>query len=254
MDIPGWPDAFRNANRIAFDIEPDELDARWWAERVHAVTSLLPLDFAEALCARAPGSASFRYGHISRKTGSISLALEGADAGRLWLQATVLEVSNTRSLLSDVWVDPKARRRGVGKALLSNLVEMSRMLGISIVRLDARDIGGYHWAAAGFRPLSPSWRDIRDYAIRQIAYLSLDPARQAEVTRLLIEAENHPFGIQRIARLRDRVPDPMSDPMARELTTLGRAMLVGSSWTGELNLADTDQMALYEEWLRNVPN
>jgi len=249
-DIPGWPEAFRAGNRVTFEREPTEADARWWGERIFASTGWLPLDLAERLCAGMPGEATFRYAFISRATESLLLRADGTDAiGPIWMHATVLEVGSARFLLDRLEVDPRWRRHGVSRTLVRNLVEASQLLGIRIIRIDAEGDGGYHWAGAGFLPVRGTWREIRDYAVRQMPRLGLDPARQNQVLKLLVDAEEAPELLWTVASMTDPVMDRYSDPMAGQQTTLGRALLVGSKWSGELNLEDRVQMARLEEWL-----
>jgi GNAT superfamily N-acetyltransferase len=250
QQIAGWPEAFRNANRIRFGTEPAEADARWWMDKIFRPTGCLPLDLAERLCARAPGEASFVYAFISHATESFDLAMEGTgETGRIWLHAAVLELRGSRLLWDGVRVDPGWRERGVSRTLAGNLVALCRQLAVRTIRIDAEEIGGYHWANAGFVPATGEWRNIRDYALRQVPRLGLSPERVASIVQLLVELEQDPSTLWTIARLPDRVLDPTSDPMARTHTTLGRALLVGAEWTGELNLDAVLQIARFEEWL-----
>jgi GNAT superfamily N-acetyltransferase len=249
-EIPGWPEAFRSGNRVTFEQEPTEADARWWGKRIYASTGWLPLEFAEHLCARMPGEASFTFAFISEATESLLLRADGEDAiGPIWMHATVLEVGGSRFLLDQVKIHPRWRRRGVSRTLVRNLVETSKRLGVRIIRVDAEGDGGYHWAGAGFLPLRGAWRDIRDHAIRQLTRIGLPLSRQDEVLKLLVAGDDAPELLWTVASMTDEVVDRYADPMTGGPTKLGRALLNGCRWSGELNLEDPVQTARLEEWL-----
>lgn len=249
---PGWPDRFQGSNLLRFE-RPVTLEAAiWWHRRFAGPHGLWPLEMAEHLTGSAPGEATYTYRYVDPLREEFDLVATGhAGPQRLWLHNTVLELADAAFLLDRVEVSAPNQRRRVARTLCAATVGTARLLGLSSVRVSARDVGGYVWARAGFLPQPGAWMEIAGHATRQLRRIErLSDADFLAAQALLADLRRDPAALNALARLDTPVPNPerreTSDP---ETVPLGAALLIGASWDGELPLAPGPAMDTFVEWL-----
>jgi hypothetical protein len=250
--IPGWPDKFSSDNRVRFERLPTELDAAWWADRFFRPLGLYPVDIAEKLCARAPGDKTFTYRYIDHLSESFDLAISTSDeVGRIWFHAPVLELKRDWFLWDRVEVSGRRRGHAIAKQLARDLYDVARMLEVSSIRIAAEDVGGYLWARAGFVPDKGAWTALAQHMIVRLTQFQrhLSPERFSQVVELVKRGADAPWLIHAVALLADEVPS--GDPDVPGKIDLGKALLVGSEWTGTINLGNALERERFEEWLNS---
>jgi hypothetical protein len=178
---------------------------------------------------------------------------EGAgDQGRIWYSNAALELLDDRFLWDMVRADQ--RGMGVAKKIAKNLYDATLEFGLSRITVATEDVGSYLWARAGFIPERASWQGLKVDLYRRFVslrrHMSQDSARLVEGI-IAGDAHDDPFLVQVIARLDDRVPARVTrDPMNPEMVELGKEMLVGLHWVGNLDVATEIRRRRFEEWLR----
>lgn len=259
LQPPGWPERFCSSARVTFERPVGVRDAAWWARTFVETHGLFPEDFAERLSRGAPGEKSFAFEWIRAADESFALKMEGSEGNRtIWFHGSDLTVQGGIFKDAVVYQDRldvalEHRGRRYAQAIMRPIVEMAELLGVTRLSLDAQDIGGYLWAAAGAVPKG-SWTDIaravspRLQRLRRRGEITIE--RQDQVSDMLARGDRDPRLLWAIARL----PDPVTstharNPMDPETISLGKELLIGVSWKGEFNLSDTVSRAALRDWL-----
>ena len=141
-------------------------------------------------------------------------------------------------------LEKEFQKGGIGKSILSNSVKMYDKLGIGKVYLSAGlSVGGYAWAKYGFKPEN---RDdlfrLYDEVRSNMYSLNLNPRIYSLVTGLL--NCDDPKTVWTLSDL--QMPVTKFDG---EQTTLGKALLMGTSWNGELDLKDRESRERFEQYV-----
>jgi hypothetical protein len=124
-----------------------------------------------------------------------------------------------------------------GKHLLQNMLLIQRDCGIRRITLQAAlSHGGYVWAAHGFLPgTNAKWLVLAKRLAAKFAALSANfaPAEAAAVERLL-QAQDR-LALRAVTAITAR----------HGSTTLGKYLLMGERWEGELDLSDEPSALIY---------
>ena len=103
--------------------------------------------------------------------------------------------------------------------------------GKSSLTLDAGlDVGGYAWAKYGFKPTAKSWEALKKslYAkASKSGYLTLLPEEKLVLLKAILMSD-----------------DPASIFTLSD-TDLGKDLLLGESWSGALNLGDSESVTRF---------
>ncbi len=130
------------------------------------------------------------------------------------------------------------------RTILENSVRLAELMGISQLRLQVEGIRGYTWAKCGFVPDSDEdfWELF--YNLEQdLNQLELTPRTRTVVKNLL--QDRRPEAVWALSDLeRVRVD------LRTRRTSLGRALLDGTSWAGVLNLDNRVALDRFERHLR----
>jgi hypothetical protein len=171
-----------------------------------------------------------------------------------------LDPAQQRAHLSWTVLTPAARGTGAFKPMLQNLLLAMRDCRIVRITLVAGlSHGGYVWATYGFLPQTPvEWTRLAGLLRTKLATVAaqLTPEQTALVGQLLASAD--PLALRAIAAIKVEVTAPaaassatgpmagsMAGSMASGPTTLGRYLLLGSEWKGQLELSDGPSMLIY---------
>lgn len=143
-------------------------------------------------------------------------------------------------------LSPEFQDAGLARTILSNSVKLYQKLGIDRVTLQAGlSVGGYAWAKYGFKPDSEeSWDQLRDEVRWSLDQLELPRCTQRAVERLL--RSDDPKSVWALSDLGIMVKD-----LNGEQTKLGKALLMGTGWYGELDLKDEESMNRFHQYVSN---
>lgn len=146
-------------------------------------------------------------------------------------------------------LSPSLQGQGIAKDLLANHVDWYRQNDIREVGVHAGlDNGAYTWPKFGFVPDQGSWDALRKQ-IRNLSYF--DPARPwpSDVRERIIGALDNPNPKAIWAIAYDKTPVTFGG----KSTTLGKALLGDRSWTGKLDLTDSEAMKRFDAYVANRP-
>jgi hypothetical protein len=143
---------------------------------------------------------------------------------------------------------------GIASDILRESFALYKKLGVKTVDLDANiNVGGYAWAKYGFKPDVDEWMRFTRYATEKLETLeSSAPALAGSVRGTL-------RGVMTAAERRAlgnllRSKDPRTIWAIAEFETasgvkVGKELLLGSYWHGEINLLDREAMERFEAYL-----
>lgn len=148
---------------------------------------------------------------------------------------------------------------GVAKRLMANMELEYERMGVAKVELLANlDVGGYAWARYGFVPTQDAWNIMRSRILRQIENLLNKGVRISDDTlsaiNLALRTED-PRAIWQIADLTEDITVRFARPVEGTLKTItetrsiGKQLLLGQSWEGELALSDDLAMARFRAYV-----
>ena len=155
-----------------------------------------------------------------------------------------------------------SRGSGFVKQMTANQVEAYRKFGIEKVSLLADiDVGSYAWAKYGWLPKAQDWQDKVAWSLRErLGQLTRQGLVDNE-TEAIIRAHLNSPDPRAIWRISDSNTafDPskwtytgtygrryLSDP---KTNTVGKAMLIGKSWGGDLMLNSAEQMERFDHYV-----
>ena len=124
------------------------------------------------------------------------------------------------------------KNRGLGAEVTRDALRLYRELGVSNIVLKASMTeGGYVWARYGFVPSQSAWDKVRGQIRERLAEMDLDGALRQEITSHL--DDKNPRAIWRVAD-----------------SVLGKELLLGRSWDGEMDLGDQVSVRRTRDYLR----
>jgi hypothetical protein len=255
QNMPGWPEKFSNAGTISFARVLTEAQVKWWNETFVEKYGLYPEDLALKFAGGAPGKRKIEFGSIDPLSDSFYFAIEGNEGNRqVWFQANSIHIRDGFIYHDRMDVSAEHRGQRMAQSLMRGVHEFMLQMNIKRMQLDAQDIGGYLWASAGFRPVG-SWSSLsydihrRLSRLRTFNQVSDDDLRN--IGRILAEGENDPRMFWALARMKKPVTSShrrsLSDP---DVIALGKELLIGVNWKGELDLDDRFSRLVFERWLR----
>ena len=156
-----------------------------------------------------------------------------------------IDPQQQRAFLSWTVLTPATQRTGAFKHILQNLLLVLRDCGITRIGLTASlTHGGYVWAIYGFLPASAAeWARLAGVLRRKLLAVAseLKPVELDAVQKLL--ASPDPLALRAIAGSAIPIRD----------TTLGKHLLMGTEWKGELDFSDGPSVLIYLKRIGVVP-
>jgi len=150
-----------------------------------------------------------------------------------------------RAFLSWTVLAPATQRTGAFKHILQNLLLVLRDCGTTRVGLVASlTHGGYVWAIHGFLPQSAAeWARLARVLQARLATVAshLTPTELGAIEKLL--ASPNPLALRAVAG--------SAIPVLG--TTLGKHLLMGTEWKGELDFSDGPSVLIYLRRIGVVP-
>ena len=238
-------------NHLTFTRPPNKEDRDWW--QANMPEGATPEGVAAVLGRGLPGRRTAEW-DIDGRDGSAFVTLGGFETNaRLWMHATRIDLSSMEFYQDGLSIIHKRRGAGFAQRLVGNSADLATAMGIGRLTLNTENVGGYMWVRAGALP--KDWTSLRiqlegrlDALKRRRVHLGDD---ERVVRDLLVVGGSDARAIRAIAantlevRSSHRLHE--GDP---ERTTLGRELLIGSQWPGEIDLRDPETLAMFTEWRR----
>jgi hypothetical protein len=134
---------------------------------------------------------------------------------------------------------------GIGKRLLGNSMELYERMGVKAIGVHANiDIGAYAWGKYGFSPTSvQQWQRL----IRQVEQNlpALSQEQRNEVKWFLNAQAENPKALWKLSDMDQSVPVEGKKP-----TTVGKRLLIGTDWYGQLRLDDAEAVARFKAYVK----
>jgi len=141
-------------------------------------------------------------------------------------------------------LEPRLQGAGFAKDILRSNIDFYRQLGLSGVETWANaDAGGYVWAKYGFVPTAKSWDTLRASLKSQVSRPTLDIAPADRQAMLDLLENRDPRTIWRIADYQTPVM------VGNRSMPLGKHLLLGSGWDGNLDLSDAAAMNRFDAYV-----
>jgi hypothetical protein len=136
---------------------------------------------------------------------------------------------------------------GRGRALMGDLIDVAKLIGVDRIALQAHNIGRYAWIRMGFLPDAGSWAQLKREALSFV--LSQSSRLGASATNELVRRINEggPEAARTLAAMTTLVPSrELPNRYEPALVPLGKAFFLeyGSDWYGSLDLRDREAMKL----------
>lgn len=132
--------------------------------------------------------------------------------------------------------------KGIVKRVLRNSFSLYQDLGVDKVDLQAAiTVGGYAWARYGWQLKDKSQESISQQVKKRLEPLEVDTAVKRQVNTLL--DGNSPRKLWAISDMRIPVSKDGKE------TTLGKALLLGTNWSGTFDMDDTASMKRLENYI-----
>ena len=238
------------AGRLSFTHRPEEQDIAWWQRTMPE--NATPEGIAAVLLRGLPGRRTAEW-DIDAPQDSAYVTLEGREGNaRLWMQTTKISVNALHFYEDGLVIDHKRRGMGLAQRLIGNVVDLASAMGAGSVELDTNDIGGYAWAKAGFVP--KDWTSLRLQVEARLAALQRSSGRVGEAEETTINAMlsaggRDPRIIRSIAGRETEVRSTnMREPGDPERVAIGKQLMIGTNWNGELVLGDRESMVIFGNW------
>ncbi len=236
--------------KLSFAHTPGERDIAWW--RRNMPKGATPEGVAAVLLRGLPGRRTAEW-DIDVPQDSAYVTLEGREGNaRLWIQTTRISVNAVHFYEDGLAIDHKRRGVGLAQRLMGNVVDLAGSMGAGSVELDTNDVGGYVWAKAGFVPRD--WTSLRLQVEARLSALQRSSGRVGEAEETTINAMLSAGGmdtkvIRSIAGRETEVRSTnMREPGDPERVAIGKQLLIGTNWNGELVLGDKESMEIFRSW------
>ena len=154
---------FEDNNRLRFERPVDEASKQWWIKKFYETFDLTPEGMADRITRSAPGEKSTAYHFIDAAKESFSLRIDGDFPGsqEFWFAHRELDLKGSAFNAEGMDISDVMQGRGYGRALMGDLVDTGKLIGIDSIRLRAERVGRYVWVKMGFLPTGDAWRQMK---------------------------------------------------------------------------------------------
>lgn len=243
---------FEDNNRLRFERPVDEASKRWWAEKFYEPFELTPESMADRITRSAPGDKSIAYHFIDARKESFSLRVDGDFPGtqEFWFAHRELDLKGSSFNAEGMDISDAMQGRGYGRALMGDLVDTAKLIGLDRIKLRAERVGRYVWVKMGFLPTEDAWRQMKleayDFILTHQTLLG--PAAMELLKRVHDGGRNMARTLASID-----VQVPSKDVPARfgpRFMPFGKAFFLeaASPWNGVLDLRDDVSIKLVESY------
>ncbi|QOG19234.1 hypothetical protein [Bradyrhizobium sp. SEMIA] len=249
-----WSQMFEPGNRIKFERPVDEKSRQWWTEKFYEPFGLTPEGMADLITKSAPGEKLALYHYIDGQREAFSLRVDGDFPGtqEFWYARRELDLRGSAFNAEGMTVSDAKHGGGYGRALMRDLIDAGKLIGIERIKLRAERIGRYVWVKMGFLPTDDSWRQMRKDALEFIVkhQSRLEPTLNIRelMTRIVTGG---PEMVRVLASIEIEVPSEQI-PSRFEAAPIpfGKAFFLEAApdWTGSLDLKNAEAMKIVESY------
>lgn len=264
----------KNGYFISFHNLPDELqEAKDALTLFHKEVGMSPIELRDHVLSRMDKSI---YGKVdcsinlddARKTLHLNMYIRMNDGtGRIHLERKFRVENGVRKVHHDYLTIPDAHQgTNIAKQISESMLEIYDHLDIKVIDMLANiSVGGYSWARYGFLPKSENeWKYLRQSVVSRwnkmkiqsdgisSAFVDQMTSEQiAEIDAIMdkVAQSNDVLTIRTVAGLRHPVSRLVPDPDLPELT-VGKKLLLGTSWNSEIALHSADEYANYRIYIQ----
>jgi GNAT superfamily N-acetyltransferase len=141
---------------------------------------------------------------------------------------------------------------GYGRALMDDLVDAGKLMGIERIKLRAERVGRYVWVRMGFRPTDDAWLQMRREAFDFIVKQRLALEQKLDVMDLMSRIlAGGPKMARTLAAIDVDVPSgQIPARFEPERMPFGKVFFleIASPWSGTLDLRDDETMKAVESY------
>jgi GNAT superfamily N-acetyltransferase len=208
-----------------------------------------------------------RQDYLGGHDGEVEIDVGYSDSSRMYIDADILDAdgryvgemervidfNNSTAKHNLFQLEDSATGSNIGKDILAGQMRMYNRLGIKEVHLSANiDVGGYAWAKYGFAPSSASGNQAWGmWAVHRAD--ELHASNQIDTTtKNYIKSfarSDDPHAVWHISDLRQSVVRTDRSRGTSQRMTLGKALLLGSSWSGKIKLDDPVAMTRFHAYV-----
>lgn len=255
VDMPprGYPQHFKSGNAVRFP-RPllSESDAEWWNTAVRRETGVYPDELPAFLASGIDADISGDFTAFDAGAGMFALDLylhDKTTRSRIAFKSKRFEVKGELINSGETRVHPDWQEKGIGTALMINLIDFAGHIETKRIDIEAQDIGRYAWLPMGFLPDKTSWKEKLIPKLRSFADLAFGLGRVTDEIRgkvYDITSDTDPRAARELLGLNVDVPglDRMNRPAE---ISLPKAMLLqpGTDWNGSFEL-DEDTLDFFK--------
>lgn len=246
---------FVDTNAIRFSPSWGDAEQAWWNTHMFEPYGIYPDELGEMLSASAIGDKIVTLGKIDTYSNAFEIDVTGhiGDTGRAWFHQRRLDLSGPLFEGRKMAIPYDDQHKGRGRLLMTDLVDTAERLGISLITVEAEDIGRYAWARFGFVPDRGSWNfQVRIEAIRRLQLARGQLTAEAYAAYREVLDMEQPEMIREVASWTDMVDSRHMDDRGYPLKVeLGKALLLETSanWFGDFRLDDPESMKIFRRYV-----
>ncbi len=196
---------------------------------------------------------------IKQKKNAVVAVFEGSDGSSIW--RAFRKDASGKLFVEHFSFDSAHMGKGGGKAVLRCSVGVYQKLGVDRMTLNANgDVGGYVWARFGFIP--EDWEKVRSNlknildSIQSGNHRNQTRNKDGTGSASNITAKFSDDAFMKISEmLKSDDPSVIGDIAGLTGTSgreIGKELLLGSLWSGELNLNDKRAMGVFNKYLQKA--
>jgi GNAT superfamily N-acetyltransferase len=245
---------FEANNRLRFERPVDDASQQWWIEKFYVPHQLTPEGMADLITRSAPGEKLAVYHYIDAAREAFSLRVDGDFPGtrEFWFAHRELDLKGSAFNAEGLEISDGMQGGGYGRALMGDLIDTGKLLGVDIIKLRAERIGRLVWVKMGFLPTDDAWLQMRREAYDFILMHRASLERKLDVMGLLTRIRTGgPKMARALAEINVEVPssdipsrfEPKSMPFGKVFF-----LEAASPWNGRLDLHDNETMKAVENY------
>jgi GNAT superfamily N-acetyltransferase len=247
---------FESGNKLGFERRVDEASRQWWLKKFYDTFELTPESMADRITRSAPGEKSTVYHFIDGARESFSLRIDGDFPGtqEFWFAHQELDLKGSAFNAEGMDITEAMQGGGYGRALMGDLIDTGRLVGIDTIRLRAERVGRYVWVKMGFLPTEDAWRTMKAEAYDFILS-HMEALGRANAMGLLERVHKGSPDMARVLASID-IPVPSSHLPSRftpKPMPFAKVFFLeaASPWSGSLDLRDEEAMKVVESYRKS---
>jgi GNAT superfamily N-acetyltransferase len=245
---------FEGSNKLRFERPVDEASRQWWLDKFYDTLGLTPEGMADLITRSAPGEKLAVFHYIDASREAFSLRIDGDFPGtqEFWFAHRELDLKGSAFNAEGTDISDARQGFGYGRALMGDLVDAGKLMGIERIKLRAERVGRYVWVRMGFLPTDDAWLQMRreafDFIVKHRSALEQKLDVMDLMSRILAGG---PKMARTLAAIDVDVPSgQIPARFEPELMPFGKVFFleIASPWSGTLDLRDDETMKAVESY------